>query len=407
MNGRVRRRCRLVLAGAPPALLGAVVALILGTQQVAASSAGLSPPATVAPTATSLAAAGAGAKSALLDSLGVLLSDSTRRAGLVTMLGGISYGVPSSPAFELLPNRPEEVTPLLTPHDFQSAISTWFDGNRLRVGLAVDSRPFVQTVGDIRDYQKDGWRQVLFRTVVGLGTSAATEGSQDVIGAVGVRTVLVDRGDPRTDLEFQDQLAKAIVARLTEAGQPKLGAKAADVKQRLAGPSGSPLKGLRDKYVASHWNATRVALGFAASARVSGGALKRDSLQRDQAGVWSSASTGIGRVAQLTGVGKAVWSRADSVSQETARQVLGARLLVFTGESVSLSAEVAGTWTRHKHAASLDEYWNHYAVVLEWYVPELKGWLGVGYGGDTSHRDRQGDGIELRYAFYRDPVLKR
>ncbi len=355
------------------------------------------------PVPCNAALTGEGLKRALIDTLAHYLPDSSQKADLVKMVGGISYGVPSSPAFELLPNKPSEVTHVLTPHDFQSAVSTWFDGNKLRLGIAVDSRPFVQSIGDITDYQASAWRQILFRTVIGLGTSAATEGSRDVIGAVGARISLLDRGDPRLDSGLQEDLARAINAKLTAAGQPRFGETAADVKKRLAGAT----QKLRDEFVAKHWNATRVDVGFAGSARLTGGAVVRDSLEGNRVGVYVAASTAIGRIGQAAAVGKAAWIRPDSASQETGRHIAGARLRVFPSESVSLSVEAGRTWSRHERAGSLDERWNHYAAVLEWYIPEFRGWLGIGYGGDTSHRDRKGNGIELKYAFYHDNVVKR
>ena len=336
-----------------------------------------------------------------------ILADSTQKEALLQMVASISYGVPASPAFELLPNKPDEVVHALTPHDFQSSITTWFDGRRTRVGLALDTRPLAQSVGTLEDYQRDWWRQAMFRTVFSVGAAAATEGSSDVIGAVGVRIPLVDRGDPRTNRALQDAMAENIDKYLTAAGGAHGPAFGETLEQLRAKLKRAGTEAIRDRFAASRWNATRVDLGFAGSVRSVNGTSSPDSVESNRAGLWASAATGVGPALQLTAMAKSAWIRADSLSQETSREVAGLRARLFAHEVFALSAEIAWIRSRHGHASSLDEAWRHYAAVAEWYVPQLKGWIGVGYGGDSSHRDRSEDSFHLMYALYRDRVLKK
>ena len=119
----------------------------------------------------------------------------TDSAAIVALVMAVPYGVPDSPAFELLPDKPDQVTHASTPNDFQGGLVSWLDGSRVRVGVAADTRPFVRAAGSPGKYRASWIRQAAFRAVFGAGTAAATSGSKDVVVAAGVRIPLVDCGD--------------------------------------------------------------------------------------------------------------------------------------------------------------------------------------------------------------------
>lgn len=332
-------------------------------------------------------------------------------AAIVALASGISYGVPESPAFELLPEKPDKVTHASTPNDFQAGLNSWLDGAKLRVGVAIDSRPFILAAGTPGEYLRSRIHQIAFRTVLAAGTSATASGSSDIVTAVGIRIPLIDHGDSRADAPFNEDLIKRMNTALKDLGQPALRASFADTKARIERASESDdVQKVRDDFAAKHWNALRLELGTAGSVTSQEGALSPTSQQSRQGGAWVAASgpwwrnCGFG---QFDVVGKSIWSRAVADSDQSEQRLAGLRLRSFWNKAASISIEAGHFWSRHAKDSARDEEWNHYAAVVEWSVTQFNGWIGVGYGGDTSHRSRKGDQISLRYAFYRKPILRK
>ncbi|MDQ6827727.1 MAG: hypothetical protein M3081_02545 [Gemmatimonadota bacterium] len=338
--------------------------------------------------------------------LGQSPTDSSRRTALSGLLAPVYYGIPTSPAFALLPNQPTEVANIATPKDFQYNFKAFHDGLKLRAGVAVDTRPFVASVGDLDDYNSSWVKRAMFRTILSAGTATAIDGTSDIIAAAGVRIPLIDNGDARGDPAFLESLSRAYNKALIAQGPPPFPPNRDSLDARAVRASAA-LVPLRDEYAASHWNALKLDVGFAGSVRAKGAAAtSRDSLQQNRAGVWSAFSLPISTFGQVTIAGNAIWARADSLRGETSRQVAGARAVLFANPRLNASAEVAGVWSKHGNATNLDERWTHFGGIIEWYVPELKGWIGGGYGGDSSRRSNPGDRFAVHYAIYRDRVLK-
>jgi hypothetical protein len=337
-----------------------------------------------------------------------------KRSAIAGLIQPSHFGVPTSPAFALLPEQPEEVPHIVTPGDFQGVLKTWFDGNKLKTGAAFDARPFVRSAGDLLTYARDWRRAALFRTVLSAGTSIAQQGSDNVLVAVGIRIPLIDLGDPRADLAHQDSMAEVYAARLGgrgpqpafEQGQQPALEMTDSVRLARARAASAAVDSLRRRYAAENWNALKLDLGLAGSVRTLGDESRADSLQGRQGGVWSALSLPLERFGQLTFSGKVVWSRADTATDQTGSYTAGARARLFASDRFAFSAEAASVWGRYDDA-ELDDRWTHLGVAAEWYVPELKGWIGAGYGGDTGRRDAPDARFSLRYAFYRDRILQR
>ncbi|HEY7637179.1 MAG TPA: hypothetical protein VH763_16630 [Gemmatimonadales bacterium] len=331
--------------------------------------------------------------------------EKVKREAIGKLISAVDYGVPESPAFELLPEQPSEVTNVITPKDFKSALSAWHDGSKLRTGLALDSRPLVKSGRSLKEYQSSWWRQAAFRTVLSAGTSAAMQGSTDVVFAGGIRIPLIDKGDPRADAKYNERLATLYDSALAKLGPPPLRAPFDTFVARAAKASVA-LEPVREEFRRSHWNALKLELGLAASLQASSGIVRRDSIQADRAGLWGALAVPVVRVGQLTIAGKTAWTRSDTSIAETNRSLLGARLRLYPSEQLSFSAEFARVWSDHSRDTSRNDRWNHLGAVFEWYVPELKGWLGLGYGGDTKRRDDTGDKLSLSYAIYHQRLLE-
>ena len=327
-----------------------------------------------------------------------------KRAAIGRLISAVEYGVPESPAFELLPDRPSEVVHVVTPKDFKSAFSSWHDGSKLRVGAALDARPLVRQGGTLDQYQRSWWRQAAFRSVLSAGSAMAVEGSSDVVVAAGLRIPLIDRGDPRADAALVERLAQAYVRALEALGPPPFDATLETFIARSAQASAA-LDTIREDYRKTHWNALKLEIGVAGSVQASSGRLARDSIQLGRVGVWGAVAVPMLRTGQVTVAGKTVWPHSEVPTDESNRSTVGGRLRLFPTEQLSLSAEYSRVWSNHD-AVAPNERWNHFALAAEWYVPELKGWLGFAYGGDTDRPAGRTDQLSLNYAIYRQRLLE-
>lgn len=328
-----------------------------------------------------------------------------KRAAIGHLISAVEYGVPDSPAFELLPDRPSEVVHVVTPKDFKSAFSSWHDGSKLRVGAALDARPLVRQGGSLAQYQGSWWRQAAFRSVLSAGTATAIEGSSDVVVTAGLRIPIIDRGDPRADAALVERLAQAYNRAIEALGPPPFDATLETFTARSAQASVA-LDTIREAYGRAHWNALKLEIGVAGSVQASSGTIARDSIQAGRVGLWGAVAVPVLRFGQATVAGKSVWPHSEISTDESNRSTVGARLRLFPTEQLSLSGEYSRTWSDHSGDPGLDQQWNHLAFAAEWYVPELKGWLGVAYGGDTKRPVDRQDQLSLTYSIYRQRLLE-
>lgn len=327
--------------------------------------------------------------------------------GLVSQ---ISYGIPTSPAFTLLPDQPSEVQHLATPHDFQSAVTSWFSGGKLQTGAALDFRPF-SAAGSLRQYQQDPMRQIAWRTVLSAGTAQAGQGSSDVLVSVGLRIPVIDRADPRADPAVVSRLETAYQAAILSQGPPGLGVTAAKLQER-ADSAARLIQPVRDSIAAENWNRFKWDLGLALATRARGGVFREDSLASDRGGFWTAVAVPLGRSIQASGTAKLTFARADTAGAERLRSVVGAHVRVFPGAALALSAEAAQVWSRHRDRTDQDQNWTHLGAVLEFPSTFLagfikSGWIGVGYGGDINREGNRSPQFTFQYAFYQNRILKR
>ncbi|HET7463868.1 MAG TPA: hypothetical protein VFJ82_21610 [Longimicrobium sp.] len=327
-----------------------------------------------------------------------------------SLVSQISFGIPSSPAFALLPGQASEVQHVVTPHDFQSAISTWTTDGKLHAGAALDFRPF-STAGSLREYQQHPSRQIAWRTVFSAGTAQAADGSTDVMVAAGLRIPVIDRADPRADPAVVRRLENAYQAALLAQGPPGLNATPEKFVQR-ADSAAKLIQPVRDSIAAANWNRLKWDLGVGLAARAHSGVFRQDSLTADRGGFWTSLAVPVGSAIQASGTAKLTLAQADSAGAERVRGVVGGRLRVFPRGALALSAEAAQVFARYRDRTDQDESWTHVGVLLEFPSTFLagfirSGWIGVGYGGDLSRAGERAPQLSLQYAFYQNRVLKR
>jgi len=327
-----------------------------------------------------------------------------------SLVSQVSFGIPSSPAFALLPGQTSEVEHLVTPHDFQSAIATWVRDGKLHAGAALDFRPF-STAGTLREYQRHPGRQIRWRTVLSAGTAQVADGSADVLVSAGLRIPVIDRSDPRADPAVVRRLENAWQAALLAQGPPGLNPSPEKLQQR-ADSAARLIQPVRDSIAAASWNRLKWDLGVGVAARAHGGVFRQDSLVGDRGGFWTALAVPVGQAVQASGTARLTLANADSAGAERLRGVVGGRLRVFPRGALALSAEAAQVFARYRDRRDEDENWTHVGVQLEFSSTFLarfirSGWIGVSYGGDLERTGGRSPQLSFQYAFYQNRVLKR
>ena len=330
------------------------------------------------------------------------------------LVNTINYGIPVSPAFELLPSKPSETSNLVTPKDFYTTVPSFVSNGKLKTGVAADVRPFSYCIGNLTEYQNNPLKQALWRTVLAVGTAPDVSGN-DVYLSTGLRTTIIDKGDPRANKAYTDRLATAYAQGLGSLPPPpsftmtqdQLNVRAIQAAQATELGMSSADKE-RENILKDSWNAFKVDIGGAYLIKAIEGSFQSDNLKADRWGLWVASGIPLGKKGQLSITGKTSKTIKPTDSQsETSRNVAGGRLRFFISESFALSTEVAGLWSNYNQDANLNEAWTHFAVITEIKVPLIGGWLNLAYGGDTTHRTSANSKFSFSYAIAANRILKK
>lgn len=327
------------------------------------------------------------------------------------LVNQVSYGVPTSPAFELLPDKPSEVTSLVTPHDITTNITNVISSGKLKTGFAFDLRPFAYNIGSLADYQKhnSGIKRVMWRSVLSIGSSPESGEGGDLFLAVGLRIPIVDGADPRANVNYTQRLEQAYAAALgRDTSFPVLSTFNIDEAQKRAEAieEDSLMKEIRDSMLKISWNKPKWDVGIAASTKAENGDFGSGSLVKDRIGLWTGASKGFSKYLQLTVAAKSAFIKANSDTLESSRHTTGVRTRFFIDKRMAVSGEYARIWSRYKNT-SLNESWSHLGVVLELKVPGIGGWIAFGYGGESARRTKTSSKFMFSYAVSADQILKK
>ncbi|MBD2704044.1 hypothetical protein IC229_25590 [Spirosoma sp. BT702] len=320
------------------------------------------------------------------------------------LANNIGYSVPVSPAFELLPGKPSEVTSLVTPKDIMASVPTFISKDRVKTGVAADIRPFSYLVkASLSEYQgKAKWKQALWRTVLAIGTAADPTTKNDAFLSAGLRTSIIDKGDPRANKAYTDSLSSAYARGLASLPPPTLGMTLEQAAQRAAQVNKKGMisaDSVRKLFNKNSWNKFRLDMGVAFMARAINGSYRSDSLKGDRWGVWIATGIPLGENAQFNVTGKATHSiRPTTEQSETSRYVAGGRFRIFMNNNLAFSVEAAQLWANYSKSTSLNETWTHFAAIAELNVPALGGWLTLAYGGDSAHRSHTESTFAFSYA---------
>jgi hypothetical protein len=326
------------------------------------------------------------------------------------LVNQVSYGVPTSPAFELLPAKPSEVSSLVTPHDITTNITNVISSGKLKTGFAFDLRPFAYNIGSLREYQKpsSGLKRVMWRSVFSVGTMPESEGGNDVFLAVGLRIPIVDGSDPRANANYINKLEEAYIKAQNTDSLPNLTSFNLDSAQKRADEieDDSSMKEIKDIFLKDSWNKPKWDIGIAASTRAENGDFGPGSLAKDRIGLWTAAGLGITKYFQVTIAAKSALINTKSDTLESIRHTAGVRTRFFLDKRVALSVEYARIWSGYENT-SLNESWSHLGMVLELKVPGLGSWVALGYGGESARRTNATSAFVFSYSVSADQILKR
>lgn len=337
------------------------------------------------------------------------------------LVNAVGYSVPTSPAFELLPNQPSEVSNMVTPRDILATVPTFINKGKVKTGIAADVRPFSYLVGSLKKYQENTASRIFWRTVVSIGTAPDPNQNNDAFLSTGIRTTLIDKGDPRANTDYTKKLSETFSKAISEippvAG---LGTSLEDEQKKLDKAISDTTIALqsvakfREQFIKESWNEFRLDAGYAYMARALNGSYRSDSLKGDRWGIWVAFGGGIGK--------KESWFRQNvqlnstikvtrivstpTEKSETGRYVVGGRARFFISSNVAFSLEAAQLWSEYRKTPGLNENWTHFAAIAEINIPALGGWLTFGYGGDTAHRTAADSKFSFSYAVATNRIIK-
>lgn len=329
------------------------------------------------------------------------------------LANNIGYSVPVSPAFELLPGKPSEVTNLVTPKDVMATVPTFISNGRVKTGVAADVRPFSYLIkASLSDYQsKKKWVQAFWRTILAVGTAPDPTTKNDAFLSAGLRTTIIDKGDPRANKAYTDSLSIAYARGLADEPPITLDMTLDEATQRTDRANKRGLisaDSVRKQFAKETWNKFRLDAGVAFMARAMNSSYRSDSLKGDRWGLWVATGLPLGKNAQINATGKAMQSiRTPTEQSETSRYVAGARFRIFMNKNLAFSVEAAQLWANYSKATRLNETWTHFAAIAELNVPELGGWLTLAYGGDSAHRSRTESTFSFSYAVTTNRIFSK
>lgn len=309
--------------------------------------------------------------------------------------GTVDFSVPDSPAFTILDLTPQSVVRPDSPRALAAALLNGVDHRgHVQNGVAIDTAPYLLLVGDrvtLTTYRNDRVVRFLSRAQVSVATTKGTsDGDPSARVGVGVHLTLLDRGDPRTDPVFAQQLAEVGTKVLADNPQPPPDpedtpdVRADAWRAHVEHQANALAEPLRDSQRARAWNATRWSVGVAGAFRSLSGSL--GALDGDGSAAWTSFAYGFEDVPALDDAAQlmahARVRTGERVEGENQDHVLVGVRVRAGGPNATGSFEL--THLRVNHPAGDDTYLRLTAGLERRLIRSV--WLQVGIGGERGNR---------------------
>lgn len=201
--------------------------------------------------------------------------------------------IPDAPAFTFLAVTPSKIERPGNLRDLGVAIMSGVgEDGRAQQGFAVDASVWNLIPGydiPLDAYRKNPVKYAMGNLQASIGTVRAAGDSSDLMGAFGLKAVIVDRGDPMLDPEVTRALASGLKTCVPD--QPGQGETATCVDSVAADIVGN--------YTITHWNATQLAVAAVWGTRLQNAEIDR----RSSAGMdgWMVGALAVGTNLQLLG----------------------------------------------------------------------------------------------------------
>lgn len=203
----------------------------------------------------------------------------------------VNYAVPESPAFTYIGTSPTKVAHPGTARDLGVDLLNAVDGQGEVVqGFALEVRPWYLVPGldiPLERYQKKQGFWIFANAQLSIGTTRSTGGTADTDIAFGLRVPLYDAGDPMQSSEYAEKLGKLLLSCAPESpGKPS------DPVCRA-----EKTRPMREEWLRTHWNATRLSVAAATGLEAPGSVLQDTSWSG--VSVWAAGSLGISTWGQV------------------------------------------------------------------------------------------------------------
>lgn len=296
----------------------------------------------------------------------------------------LDLSIPDSPAFAVAGMSPSDVIHPGTLREFGVALLSGIGSDgKFRQGVAVDVAPYLAWAGrnlTLETYRSPrAWvRRVAARTQLSIGSEVEQEASlsgRTIVG-VGVRSVLLDRGDPRLDAELSDEFRRILEFREAPEGPPS----DVGVPREILNLSDS-LDEARGRATARLWNRAKIELGAAWRLEAADGRTK--SLQGNGGSVWANGAVGLSHWGQVI-----IHGKFDSTARRdsTGDNWVGAVIPRVGTDSWTIMAETSLTHQRTRMPKKRDS-WGRIVLGSEvrladgtWLVVALGSEIGRGAG---------------------------
>lgn len=203
--------------------------------------------------------------------------------------------VPDSPAFTVLGLAPETSARPSNPQELVASVLNGVDRNgNFQTGLALDTAPYLLFFGPditLTRYQESYITRLLTRAQVSFATSKGAEDEDEALRmAAGLHLTLLDRGDPRFDVDLQRTYDAIDDAMRHVRGPIRPGPGMGEAAARREAQMRPMFKAAFEEARRRNWNRTNWSLGIAPSWISPSG--NGDGFQWNGVSVWNSFAYG-------------------------------------------------------------------------------------------------------------------
>lgn len=169
----------------------------------------------------------------------------------------LDYAIPDAPGFKIIDDNPSTIIRPGNLREITVAVQNVITSGVLPENFATEFSPMLVIAGPdatLQDYRDLRW---LYSTRISVATKTGNTGSGKTLAGIGIRTSLIDEGDPRNDKAFIDTLAMyatAINQSLSPNSAPTSSVQRLNPPQSVLDSVESAIQRLRERKKERSWN---------------------------------------------------------------------------------------------------------------------------------------------------------